>query len=119
MQVAIPDIHNHEQLLQLANSYTVSQCLFATAQLGLADYLFHAPKTCVELADLTCTHAHSLQRLLKVLVGLKLLKEEQEENQQPCFIFACRKKFSKSSNAFYSLFTYHAGMSMQFSAEDA
>jgi O-methyltransferase domain/Dimerisation domain len=65
----------HEQLIQLGMGYWVSRVVYAAAKLELADRLAAGPRSAVELAGSTGTHAPSLHRLMRALAGLGILTE--------------------------------------------
>src|SRR4051794_29643744 len=62
-------------LLQMANSYRVSQAIYVAARLGVADLLADEAKSSEELAHDTGAHVPSLARLLRTLVAFGLLRE--------------------------------------------
>src|SRR5438046_793838 len=51
----------------LGTGYAFSQALYAVATLGIADLVAAGPRTAVELASATNTHAPSLYRVLRLL----------------------------------------------------
>src|SRR6058998_3144128 len=65
------------QLIQMGTAYWVSRIVYAAAKLGLADLLSGGPKSAVELAGLTQTHAPSLHRLMRTLAGLGVFSEDE------------------------------------------
>jgi hypothetical protein len=65
----------HAQLIQMGTASWVSGILYAAARLGLADHLAAGPRSAVELAGPTRTHAPSLHRLMRSLAGLGVLTE--------------------------------------------
>jgi Dimerisation domain len=65
-----------ERLLQGA---VVTQALYVTAKLGLADLLADGPKSSADLALAARAHAPSLHRLLRFLVSLGVLSQETNE----------------------------------------
>lgn len=69
----------HAQLIQMANAYWVSKVVYAAAKLGLADHLAAAPRSAVELAGTTRTHAPSLHRLMRTLASLGILTEDNAQ----------------------------------------
>ena len=71
-----------EAVLQMAMSFSVSQSIFAAAQLGIADLLKDGPKYCDELATATNTHSESLYRLLRALVSVGIFTEIQPKQFQ-------------------------------------
>jgi hypothetical protein len=67
----------HAQLIQMAAASWVSATVYAAARLGIADHLAGGPKSAVELAAVTRTHAPSLHRLMRTLAGLGILTERE------------------------------------------
>ncbi|MBW4550493.1 MAG: methyltransferase [Aphanocapsa sp. GSE-SYN-MK-11-07L] len=62
-------------MLQMITGTWVSQCIYAAAKLGIADFLTEGEKSCDELATLTKSHAPSLYRLLRALASLGVFVE--------------------------------------------
>ena len=69
----------HVQLIQMAAASWVSAVVYAAAKLGLADHLAAGPRSAVELAGPTGTHAPSLHRLMRTLAGLGILTERDAQ----------------------------------------
>ncbi len=65
----------HAQLIQMGAASWVSAVVYAAAKLGIADHLDDGPRSAVELAGTTRTHAPSLHRLMRTLAGLGILTE--------------------------------------------
>ncbi|MFQ5743826.1 MAG: methyltransferase [Acidobacteriota bacterium] len=65
----------HAQLIQMGAASWVSAVVYAAAKLGLADHLGAGPRSAVELAGATRTHAPSLHRLMRTLASLGILTE--------------------------------------------
>ena len=65
----------HAQLIQMGAASWISAVVYAAAKLGIADHLAAGPRSAVELADTTHTHAPSLHRLMRTLAGLGILTE--------------------------------------------
>lgn len=63
------------QMMQMITAYWVSQSIYAAARLGIADQLKTGPKSYLELADLTGSHAPSLYRLLRALASVGVFAE--------------------------------------------
>ncbi len=61
---------------QMALGYIVSRSIFVAAELGIADLLKDGAKTAEELANSTGTNASILYRLLRILAGEGVFKEE-------------------------------------------
>ena len=69
----------HAQLIQMGAASWVSAVVYAAARLGLADHLAAGPRSAVELAGATRTHAPSLHRLMRTLAGLGILTERDAQ----------------------------------------
>ena len=69
----------HAQLIQMGAASWVSAVVYAAAKLGIADHLGDGPRSAVELAGTTRTHAPSLHRLMRTLAGLGILTEEDAQ----------------------------------------
>jgi O-methyltransferase domain/Dimerisation domain len=65
----------HIQLVQMGSAYWISRVVYAAAKLGLADHLSGKPKSAIELAQITRSHAPSLHRLMRTLASLGILAE--------------------------------------------
>jgi O-methyltransferase domain/Dimerisation domain len=65
----------HIQLVQMGSAYWISRVVYAAAKLGLADHLSGKPKSAIELAQITRSHAPSLHRLMRTLASLGMLAE--------------------------------------------
>jgi hypothetical protein len=68
----------HVQLIQMGTAFWVSRVVYAAAKLGLADHLATGPKSAVQLAGLTGTHAPSLYRLMRTIASLGVLTEDAQ-----------------------------------------
>ncbi len=69
----------HAQLIQMGTASWVSAVVYAAAKLGIADHLADGPRSAVELAGTTGTHAPSLHRLMRTLAGLGILTERDAQ----------------------------------------
>ncbi len=69
----------HLQLIQMGAASWVSAVMYAAAKLGIADHLASGPRSAVELAGETRTHAPSLHRLMRTLAGLGILTERDAQ----------------------------------------
>ena len=69
----------HAQLIQMAAGSWVAATVYAAAKLGIADHLSSGPRSAVELAGATRTHAPSLHRLMRTLAGLGILTERDAQ----------------------------------------
>lgn len=69
----------HARLIQMGAASWVSAVLYAAAKLAIADHLSAGPKSAVELAATTRTHAPSLHRLMRTLAGLGILTEKDAQ----------------------------------------
>ncbi len=62
-------------LLRLTWGIHVSRCVYAVAELGIADLLAGGPVSSDQLAQLTDTHEPSLYRVLRLLAALHIFEE--------------------------------------------
>jgi SAM-dependent methyltransferase len=58
----------------------ISRCVYAVAELGIADLLAGGPVSCAELARMTGTHEPSLYRVLRVLAALGVFEEHDRRS---------------------------------------
>jgi hypothetical protein len=65
-------------MLQLLNACLTAQALHVVAELGIADRLADGPAAIEDLAAATGAHRPSLYRLLRMLVGVGVFREEGE-----------------------------------------
>ncbi len=72
---ASPSPQQLEELYRLMSGYRVSQAIYVAAKLGIADLLEEGPQGTDELAQATGTHAATLYRVLRYLVGVGLFEE--------------------------------------------
>ena len=63
------------RLLRLICGIHVSRCVYAVAELGIADLLGDGPVSTKQLAQLTGTHEPTLYRVLRVLGALEVFEE--------------------------------------------
>ena len=61
-------------LFEMATSYWISQVVYVTAELGVADVLKQGPKSCREIATETGADERSLYRLLRALCTIGLIR---------------------------------------------
>jgi hypothetical protein len=73
------DLPPHAKLIQMGAASWVSAVVYAAAKLGIADHLAAGPRSAVELAGTTRTHAPSLHRLMRTLAGLGILTERDAQ----------------------------------------
>lgn len=66
----------HVAMLQLIRGYQVTQLLYVTAALGIADHLVEGPKTAEELAGIVGANPDALYRGLRALVSLGVFTED-------------------------------------------
>jgi len=66
------------RMLQLLNACLTTQALHVIAELGIADRLADGPAAIDDLAAATGAHRPSLYRLLRMLVGVGVFREEGE-----------------------------------------
>jgi len=67
-----------QDVIAMINGYWKTQAVYCMAKLGLADLLAEGPKGSDALAQATETHPPSLSRLLRGLVSLGLLMQEED-----------------------------------------
>lgn len=65
-----------ERLNQMLTGYWISQAIYVSAKLGLADLLVHGPRNSDDLAAATKTHAPSIYRLLRALASVGMFAED-------------------------------------------
>lgn len=66
------------KMLQMLNAFLTVQALHVAAALGIADRLADGPRSVDELTDATGAHHVSLYRLLRMLAGVGVFREEAE-----------------------------------------
>lgn len=74
----INDVPPQMALMQMMTGYWVSQSIYVTAKLGIADLLKDGSKTSDQLAEATGTHAPSLYRLLRALASVGVFIEDEK-----------------------------------------
>jgi len=67
------------QMLQLLNAFLTVQALYVAADLRIADRLTERSMSVGELADSTGAHSASLRRLLRLLAGAGVFREEADQ----------------------------------------
>jgi hypothetical protein len=72
------EIPPNVQLMQMMSSKMVAKPIYAVAKLGVPDLIKDRPKTAVELAQATGTHAPSLYRVLRALASLGVFSETSD-----------------------------------------
>jgi hypothetical protein len=65
----------HAQLIQMCAGAWVAAGLYGAAKLGLADHLADGPRSAIDLATVTGTHAPSLYRFMRTLAGFGIFTE--------------------------------------------
>jgi hypothetical protein len=65
-------------LRRLVNGFQVSQAIHVAAVLGIADQLAEGPRSSIELAKATDTHADALYRLLRALASVGVFDEQDD-----------------------------------------
>lgn len=75
---AIPSLVSPQtEMLEMASSYWLSQCIYVAAKVGIADLLKEGPEHCDTLAATTGTHSGSLYRLLRALASVEIFVETE------------------------------------------
>ncbi len=64
-------------MLQMMSGFWISRGIYIAAKLGIADHVQERPRSVVELAELTETHAPSLYRVLRMLAGVGIFAEDE------------------------------------------
>ena len=62
------------RLLDIVSGSWKTQAVYVAARLGIADRLHDAPRSCAELASETGAHGPSLERLLRALVAIGIVR---------------------------------------------
>jgi len=65
----------HVQLIQMCAGAWVAAAVYAAAKLALADHLADGPRSALDLAPVTGTHAPTLHRFMRTLAGFGILAE--------------------------------------------
>lgn len=65
----------HVQLIQMCAGAWVAAAAYAAAKLALADHLAGGPRSALDLASVTGTHAPTLQRFMRTLASFGILAE--------------------------------------------
>ena len=66
----------HVQVVQMAGAHVISQAIWASAELGIADHLKDGPRSSDEIAQATRMHPPSLYRLMRSMAGFGFFVEE-------------------------------------------
>lgn len=72
------NLPTNQALMQMAGSYRISQVLYVTATLGIADLLKDTPKRSYQLAAECGASPEALFRLLRALVNLNILVQDPD-----------------------------------------
>jgi ubiquinone/menaquinone biosynthesis C-methylase UbiE len=72
----MPEASPQEQINRMLSGYWISQALYVTAKLGLADLLRDDPRRADDLALATKSHPKSLYRLLRALASIGVFAED-------------------------------------------
>jgi len=67
-------------LLRMISGIHISRCVYAVAELGIADLLAQGPLTSEELAQATGMHEPSLYRVLRLLAALEVFEERDSRS---------------------------------------
>jgi hypothetical protein len=84
-------------IAQMLNGQVLTQALFVTARLELADLVAKQPQTAEELAAATSTHAPSLYRLLRTLASLGVFREDDAHKFHLTPLADCLRKDAEES----------------------
>ena len=66
------------RMLQMLNAFLTVQGLHVVAALGIADHLADGSRSVDDLANVTGAHRESLYRLLRMLTGADVFREEAD-----------------------------------------
>ena len=91
-------------MLQMLNAFLTIQALHVTASLGIPDQLADGPRTVDELASVTGAHRSSLYRLLRMLTGSGVLREETDGRFTLTPLGACLRRDGPDSVRDWALF---------------
>lgn len=69
----------NQALIQMAGGFNISQIIYVTAKIGLADLLKDEPKTLEELVVASGTSSSGLYRLLRALLALGILTQDAND----------------------------------------
>jgi len=72
-------IQSREKLLMLSYGGWISRSLYVVAKLGIPELLIDGPKTIEELANETKSHPRSLYKIMRMLAGYGVFKEEDNQ----------------------------------------
>jgi O-methyltransferase domain/Dimerisation domain len=72
-----PSISPSASMLGMISGFWISRVIHVAAQLRIADFLSDGARTCDELANATGTHAPSLYRVLRALISVGVLAEDE------------------------------------------
>lgn len=84
-------------IAQMLNGQVLTQALYVTARLELADRVATRPQTAEELAPVTGTHAPSLYRLLRTLASLGVFREDEQHKFHLTPLADCLRKDAEDS----------------------
>ena len=73
-----PNESPREALLQMVNSYMISQALYVVAKLGIADLLADGPKSADEIAAVVDCHPPSVYRVLRSVAAVGVFAEGED-----------------------------------------
>ncbi len=75
---AAADIPPSVAMLRMISGFRVSRAIYVAAKIGLADLVKDEPKSSVELARATGTHAPSLYRVMRALASVGIFAEDDQ-----------------------------------------
>ena len=73
-----PEASPQAAMLQMISGFWISRAICVAAQLGIPDQLKQGPRSVVDLAAASNTHAHSLHRVMRALVSVGVFAETDE-----------------------------------------
>jgi hypothetical protein len=91
-------------MLQMLNAFLTVQALYVAAALGIADRMADGPKTAEELASGSGSHPAALYRLLRMLAGAGVFKEQPDRRFELTQLGATLRSDGRDSVRDWALF---------------
>jgi hypothetical protein len=91
-------------LRRLVNGYQVTQAIHVAAVLGIADLLAAGPRSSEDLAHVTGAHAGALERLLRALASVGVVREEAGSRFELTPVGECLRSDAPESVAGWAVF---------------
>jgi precorrin-6B methylase 2 len=81
-QSTSPNLLSPEKLPEVLYGFKLTQTLYVTAKLGLADHFHNGAKRCVELAAAVGANTQVLEHLMQLLLTLGVVAHDENDNYQ-------------------------------------